>query len=108
MEAKYRKATDIPAFWTPLTLNGKANAILKLFPKFAEKYKLPPLPQLPPVITVIFDATKSPEVNEMVQNYPDDVIATGYFTGPDPSSAKKLAASQEQYNQHKKRPYVLS
>lgn len=108
MEAKYRKAIDIPAFWTPLTPTGKANAIMKLFPKFAEKYKLPPPPTLPPVITIIFDAKKSLEVNEMMQNYPDEVITTGYFTGSDPSSAKILATSKNQYDQLQlKQEYVL-
>lgn len=108
MEAKYRKAVDIPAFWTPLTPTGKANAIMKLFPKFVEKYKLPPPQTLPPIITIIFDANKSPEVNEMMQNYPDEVITTGYFTGSDPSSAKILAISKEQYDQLQlKQEYVL-
>lgn len=108
LEAKYRKATHIPAFWTPVTPTGKANAIMKLFPKFAEKYKLPPPPTLPPVITIIFDAKKSPEVNEMMQNYPDEVITTGYFTGSDPSSAKILATSRQQYDQLQlKQEYVL-
>lgn len=108
MEAKYRTAIDIPAFWTPLTPTGKANAIMKLFPKFAEKYKLPPPQTLPPVITIIFDANKSPEVNEMTQNYPDEVIVTGYFTGSDPSCAKILAISKEQYDQLLlKKEYVL-
>jgi hypothetical protein len=108
LEAKYRKAKNIPAFWTPSTPNGKANAIMKLFPKFAEKYRLPLPPILPPVITIVFDATKSPEVNEMMQNYQDEVIISGYFTGYDPSSAKKLATSQEQYDQrHYKQEYVL-
>lgn len=108
LEAKYRKATNIPAIWTPSTPNGKANAIMKLFPKFAEKYKLPPPPILPPIITIVFDAIKSPEVNEMMQNYQDEVIITGYFTGSDPSSAKKFATSQEQYDQRQcKQEYVL-
>lgn len=108
MEAKYRKAVDIPAFWTPLTPTAKANAIMKLFPKFSERYKLPPPQTLPPVITIIFDANKSPEVNEMMQNYPDEVIITGYFTGSDPSSAKILAITKEQYDQLQlKQEYVL-
>jgi hypothetical protein len=107
LDARYRKGKDIPAIWTPLTPTAKANAIIKLFPKFAEKYKLPPQPVLPPVITVVFDAVKSPEVNEMVQMYQDEIIRTGYFTGPDPSSATKLASSQEQYDQHHKQEYVL-
>lgn len=81
---------------------------MKLFPKFAERYKLPPPPTLPPVITIIFEAIKSPEVNEMMQNYQDEVITTGYFTGSDPSSAKKLATSNEQYDQlQSKEEYVL-
>lgn len=80
---------------------------MKFFPKFAEKYKLPPQPALPPVITIVFDAVKSPEVNEMMQNYQDEIITTGYFTGPDPSSAIKLATTQEQYEQHNKQEYVL-
>jgi hypothetical protein len=82
---------------------------MKLFPKFAEKYKLPPPPPtLPPVITIIFDANKSPEVNEMMQNYPDEVITTGYFSGSDPSSVKKVATSKEEYDQLQyKQEYVL-
>jgi hypothetical protein len=108
LDAKYRKATDIPAFWTPLTPAAKGNAIMKFFPKFAETYKLQPPPTLPPVITIIFDASKSPEVNEMMHNYPEEVIATGYFTGTDPSSAKILATSKEQYDQlEPKQEYVL-
>lgn len=107
MDARYRKGIDIPAIWTPLTPAGKANAIMKFFPKFAEKYKLPPQPTLPPVITIVFDAVKSLEVNEMMQNYQDEIITTGYFTGPDPSSAIKLATTQEQYEQHNKQEYVL-
>ncbi|PNF41421.1 hypothetical protein B7P43_G14117 [Cryptotermes secundus] len=102
LDARYRKGTDIPAIWTPLTPDGKANAIMKFFPKFAEKYKLPPQPTLPPVITIVFDAVKSLEVNEMMQNFQDEIITTGYFTGPDPSSAIKLATTQEQYEQHNK------
>ena len=35
----------------------------------------------------------------MMQNYPDEVIITGYFTGSDPSSAKILAITKEQYDQ---------
>lgn len=109
MEAKYRKAKDIPAFWSPFTPREKANAIMKFFPNFAESYKLPPPPILPPVITIVFDATKSREVNEMIQNYRDEVIITGYFSGSDPSSAKKLATTQEQYDERQhKQEYVFS
>jgi hypothetical protein len=81
--------------------------MIKLFPKFADKYKLPPQPTLPPVMTIVFDAVKSPEVNEMMQIYQDEIITAGYFTGSDPSSATKLATSQEQYNQLHKQEYVL-
>jgi hypothetical protein len=108
LDARYRKGPDVPAVWTPLTPAGKANAIIKLFPKFADKYRLPPQAALPPVVTIVFDAAKSPEVNEMMQIYQDEIITAGYFTGPDPSSATRFATSQQQYDQHHKQEYVSS
>ncbi|XP_069701434.1 thioredoxin domain-containing protein 3 homolog [Periplaneta americana] len=99
LEVKYSKGPDIPAFWTPLTPTAKANAIIKVFPKFADKYKLPPPPTLPPVITMIFEATKSADVSEKVEHYTEEVIAMGYFSGADPSTAKKVALTPEQYDQ---------
>ncbi|KAJ9595881.1 hypothetical protein L9F63_012940 [Diploptera punctata] len=102
-EGRFRPSPDLPGMWTPYTPNAKANAIMKLFPRFAAKFALPPPPELPPVMTMIFNATKSAEVSEMVAENEENVICLAYFSGPDPSTAKKIALTKEQYDQRKKK-----
>ncbi|KAK6626516.1 hypothetical protein RUM44_008989 [Polyplax serrata] len=91
--------TAVPGCWTPSTYLTKCAAIRYLFPARAEKVMQPEVPPIPPKVLIAFDIAKQKECFELVEEYKDDVINAGYFTGIDPATAEHLCATPEQYAQ---------
>ncbi|XP_075225289.1 uncharacterized protein LOC142326588 [Lycorma delicatula] len=91
--ANYQTVVDDevwPGIWTPLNYLSKAAAIKVLFPSVVraighEDDKLPP-----PMYVIIFEATRAREVNEMVEEFPGEVLKVGYFDSAEAETAKKV------------------
>lgn len=45
---------------------------------------------------MIFDASRANEVNDVIEQYPDDILNIGFFDSMDPSTAKKIAKNLKQ------------
>jgi len=85
-----------PGCWTPLTYLSKAAAVRVLFPHIATtlEFKEEELP--PPRYCMIFDASRANEVNDIIEEFPEDILQVGFFDSMDPGSAKKVAKNLKQ------------
>uniref|UniRef100_A0A1B6CPK3 Thioredoxin domain-containing protein n=1 Tax=Clastoptera arizonana TaxID=38151 RepID=A0A1B6CPK3_9HEMI len=85
-----------PGIWTPLNHLSKASAIKVLFPNITmslgyEDYKRPP-----PRCIMVFDANRHVEIEEVIEEFQDEVLNVGYFDSAEPETAKKVAKNAKQ------------
>lgn len=55
-----------------------------------------PVPE-PPHLAMSFEAYKRKDVMEVIEKFPDDILAYGYFTSDDPTAMKLIANSTFKY-----------
>lgn len=65
-----------------------------------------PIPD-PPHIALSFDAVKRRDIIDVLQLYPESILAWGYFTTADPYSAKLIASTTREYSKIKPTMLVL-
>ncbi|XP_053624369.1 uncharacterized protein LOC128683125 isoform X2 [Plodia interpunctella] len=88
----------VPGLYSPPNELAKANALTFFFPKVVKELATIESEYLPPHVLVIFHIDKRGEVQEVMTQYPEDILATGIFVGEDPFTAEHLAYSIKQYN----------
>uniref|UniRef100_A0A1B6F5V9 Thioredoxin domain-containing protein n=2 Tax=Cuerna arida TaxID=1464854 RepID=A0A1B6F5V9_9HEMI len=85
-----------PGVWTPLNYLSKASAVKVLFPHtlVTLDFKEEELP--PPRYCMIFDASRANEINDVIEEYSEDIVKVGFFDSMDCAVAKRVAKSLKQ------------
>ncbi|KAI5634939.1 hypothetical protein NE865_12334 [Phthorimaea operculella] len=90
----------VPGLYSPPNELAKANGLKFFFPKICAQYYGQRLEteHLPPHVLVMFTVDKRNEVNEIINQYQDEILATGFFVGDDPFHCEHVAYTIRQYN----------
>ncbi|XP_060809856.1 golgin subfamily A member 6-like protein 6 isoform X2 [Amyelois transitella] len=88
----------VPGLYSPPNELAKANALAFFFPKIVQELATIESEYLPPHVLVMFPIDKRQEVQEVIAQYPDEILATGIFVGEDLHSAEHIAYTIKQYN----------
>lgn len=83
--------------WAPPNSMAKGMALKILFPNLSTPFKLPETKLIPPHVAVAYDAFKSPEVMELNDKYPGQILAYGFFTSDIPAEAKLIAKTVDKF-----------
>ncbi|XP_050668483.1 uncharacterized protein LOC126967835 [Leptidea sinapis] len=89
----------VPGLYTPPNALAKANGLVLFFPKVVAELTTIESEFLPPHVLVMFHVDKRQEVQEVMQQFPEEILNYGIFVGDDPYSAEHLAFTIKQYNQ---------
>ncbi|VVC95828.1 unnamed protein product [Leptidea sinapis] len=89
----------VPGLYTPPNALAKANGLVLFFPKVVAELTTIESEFLPPHVLVMFHVDKRQEVQEVMQQFPEEILNYGIFVGDDPYAAEHLAFTIKQYNQ---------
>ncbi|CAG9823404.1 unnamed protein product [Phaedon cochleariae] len=85
--------------WAPPNNLSKALALKHLFPNLSAPYKFPEVEPSPFYVAVGYDAFKAPEVMELSEKYPGQVMAMGFFTSDIPPAAQLIAKTVKEFDE---------
>ncbi|KAJ8717478.1 hypothetical protein PYW08_005877 [Mythimna loreyi] len=89
----------VPGFYTPANELGKACGLAYFFPKQVKEYaEIIETEYLPPHILMIFPIDKRYDVQEVISNFPSEILNMGIFVGDDPYNSEHLAYTIKQYD----------
>ncbi|CAG9795502.1 unnamed protein product [Diatraea saccharalis] len=88
----------VPGLYSPPNALAKANGLAYFFPKIVQE--LVPIESefLPPHVLVMFSADKRHDVQEIINQFPDEILNAGIFVGDDPMTAEHIAYTIKQYD----------
>ncbi|KAL0869567.1 hypothetical protein ABMA27_005833 [Loxostege sticticalis] len=88
----------VPGLYSPPNELAKANALAYFFPKVVQAITTIETEHIPPHVLVIFHIDKRHDVQEIIQQYKDEMINYGIFVGDDPHTAEHIAYTIKQYD----------
>ncbi|KAG6465006.1 calponin homology domain-containing protein DDB_G0272472 isoform X2 [Manduca sexta] len=88
----------VPGLYSPPNDLAKANGLAYFYPKMVQENTTIESEHLPPHVLVMFNIDKRHEVQELMAQYADEILATGIFVGDDPNAAEHIAYTIKQYD----------
>ncbi|XP_074042871.1 uncharacterized protein [Leptinotarsa decemlineata] len=85
--------------WVPPNQLNKAVVLKHLFPNLSANYKFPDVEPTPFYVAVCYDAFKTREVMELVEQYAGQVMAYGFFTKDVPCEASLIAKTVQEFEE---------
>ncbi|XP_012544176.2 uncharacterized protein LOC114240060 [Bombyx mandarina] len=88
----------VPGLYAPPNEMAKANGIAYFYPKVVQEVTEIESEHLPPHVLVMFSVDKRQDVQDVMNQYADEILATGVFVGDDPFTAEHIAYTIKQYD----------
>ncbi|XP_052755972.1 uncharacterized protein LOC113521793 [Galleria mellonella] len=88
----------VPGLYSPPNELAKANGLSFFFPKLVQDLAPMETEHLPPHVLVMFSVDKRHEVQDVINQFPQEILATGLFVGEDPYTMEHVAYSIKQYD----------
>ncbi|KAJ0173935.1 hypothetical protein K1T71_010081 [Dendrolimus kikuchii] len=88
----------VPGLYSPPNELAKANGLALFFPKAVLERAPIESEYLPPHVLVMFIVEKRHLVQDIINQYKDEILASGIFVGDDPFTAEHIAYTVKQYD----------
>ncbi|XP_059059590.1 uncharacterized protein LOC131852870 [Achroia grisella] len=88
----------VPGLYSPANELAKANGLSFFFSKLVQDMAPIETEHLPPHVLVMFTVDKRYDVQDIIHQFPHEILATGLFVGEDPYTAEHVAYSIKQYD----------
>lgn len=93
---------SIPPIWVPLNKEANALFMYVFFKKNMENFLPPEKVEEPEHNLVSFPANRYSEVMEMCEDFPADILASGFFTNNDPENCQLICKTKQKYDSLKR------